>query len=313
LVLPAAAHEMTMVDLHLREVGPGDFLWAWGTPAKGRPVAEDLSVVWPEQCQVLQQAVHCGAKGLTGPLVVKGVGKAYSAVILRLTWKSGQTQVFTLTEAQPKVMLLGSERDQRGSGEIAHTYGLLGVEHILTGWDHLLFVISLLVLVGFRRPLVYTITAFTAAHSLTLACSALGWISLRSAPVEACIALSILLVSSEALRKRPTWARQWPALVAFVFGMVHGLGFAGALQEIGLPEQHLVTALLSFNLGVEAGQLAVVLVCWAGCVLLFKGLQGLRLQRTDEWLTRGKTAVVYTMGSMAAFWTLERVTQIISG
>ena len=116
----------------------------------------------------------------------------------------------------------------------------------------------MLFLVGFNRRLVATITAFTLAHSLTLALSALGWLTLRSPPVEATIALSIVLVAGEALHRRPTLSRRWPALVAFLFGLVHGLGFAGALKEIGLPEHHLPLALLTFNVGVELGQLAVV-------------------------------------------------------
>src|SRR5207237_6123057 len=117
--------------------------------------------------------------------------------------------------------------------------------------------------VGFRRRLVGTITAFTLAHSLTLACSVLGLITLRPAPVEACIALSIVLVASEALRERQTLARRLPALVSFLFGLVHGLGFAGALKRIGLPPSHLPLALLTFNVGVEIGQLMMVLVAYA--------------------------------------------------
>src|SRR6185369_5960648 len=117
---------------------------------------------------------------------------------------------------------------------------------------------ALLFLVGFNRRLVTTITAFTLAHSFTLALSALGWLTLRSPPVEATIALSIMLVAGEALHKQATLARRWPALVAFLFGLVHGLGFAGALKEIGLPENHLSVALLTFNVGVEMGQLLVV-------------------------------------------------------
>ena len=142
---------------------------------------------------------------------------------------------------------------------------MLGVEHILSGIDHLLFVVALLFLVGFNRQLVWTITAFTLAHSLTLASAALGWLTLRSPPVEATIALSIVLVAGEALHKRETLARRLPALVAFLFGLVHGLGFAGALSEIGLPQNHLATALLTFNLGVELGQLVAVARC-LGCL-----------------------------------------------
>jgi len=115
--------------------------------------------------------------------------------------------------------------------EIASAYTVLGIEHILTGFDHLLFVIALLFLVGFNRRLLLTITAFTLAHSCTLALSALGWFTLRSPPVEATIALSIVLVAAEGLHKQPTFSRRWPALVAFLFGLVHGLGFAALSRK----------------------------------------------------------------------------------
>lgn len=200
------------------------------------------------------------------------------------------------------MQLHGSADDRRGWSEIASAYALLGVEHILSGFDHLLFVIGLLFLVGFHRRLVWTITAFTAAHSLTLASAALGWLTLRPAPVEACIALSIVLVAAESLRSGQTLARRLPAMVAFVFGLVHGLGFAGALQEIGLPQNHLVVALLTFNLGVEAGQLLVVGCAWV--VVLLAG----RL----PWAARLRRPTVYAIGSVAAYWSWLRVAAILA-
>jgi hypothetical protein len=190
-------------------------------------------------------------------------------------------------------------------GEIARAYGLLGEEHILGGIDHLLFVLGLLFLVGLRRRLVLTITAFTVAHSLTLALSALDLLTLRPPPVEAVIALSIMLVAAEALHDKPTVSRRWPALVALIFGLVHGLGFAGALKEIGLPENHLTVALLTFNLGVEFGQLMVVALA-AGLAWALR-----------RWLPAGhpaplraRVAVLYGIGALAAFWTLERTAAI---
>jgi hypothetical protein len=152
-------------------------------------------------------------------------------------------------------------------------------------------------LVGFNRRLVLTITAFTIAHSLTLAASALGWLVLRSPPVEATIALSIVLVCGEALRTDQTLTRRWPALVAFAFGLIHGLGFAGALKEIGLPQEQMLAALLSFNLGVEAGQLAVVLVAWL--VWLAASRTGLS--------SRLRAPVLYAVGAVGAFWVIDRL------
>ena len=231
----------------------------------------------------------------------RGVGQRYSAALVKVHWLDGQSRVYTLTQRQPRVQLYGSADDQRGRGEIASAYTLLGVEHILSGYDHLLFVVSLLFLVGFRRRLVWTISAFTLAHSLTLASAALGWLTLRSAPVEACIAMSIVLVAYEALRPQQTLSRRLPALVAFVFGLVHGLGFAGVLQDIGLPAQHLVVALLSFNVGVELGQLFVVGLAWALVQVL----------RDRAWAPRLAVPALYAIGSVAAYWSWTRVAAMV--
>ncbi len=297
----AQAHEMTMAEMTMREVAPGQFIWSWGAPGKGRPIAEDLTPSWPEGCAGDQQQVLCGPKGLAGPLSIQGVGKAYSAAIVRIYWRSGDRQVVTLTSAQPKVQLFGSAKDERAGSDVANAYFSLGIEHILTGFDHLLFVISLLFLVGFRKRLIATITAFTLAHSVTLAASALGLLVLRSPPVEASIALSIVLVSAEALYQRETWTRRWPALVAFIFGLVHGLGFAGALKEIGLPEQHVSMALLTFNLGVEAGQLLVVALAWALTLLLVR----------TKLAAQFKMPALYGIGAIAAYWSLARIAVIV--
>ena len=210
--------------------------------------------------------------------------------------------LYTLTAGQPTVHLFGSADDRRAWGEIASAYLVLGIEHILGGLDHLLFVIGVLFLVGFRRRLAWAITAFTAAHTLTVASAALGWLSLRAAPVEACIALSIGFVAPEALRDRQTLARRWPALVAFVFGLIHGLGFAGALQSFGLPHQHIAAALLTFNLGVELGQLLVLGLTWG----LFS------LVRNQPWTWRLKTPALYGIGCLAAYWSFLRLATVIA-
>ncbi len=295
----AVAHEMSMAELHLREVARGEFLVQWGAGEKSQP-ADSLRPVWPEPCRAEGPVLRCGSGGLAGVLAVEGVGERFSAVLVKVWWIDGASSTHTITSGQPTARLFGSADDRRGMGEIAWAYLWLGVEHILGGIDHLLFVVSLLFLVGFQRRLIWTITAFTAAHSLTLASAALGWLTLRSAPVEACIALSIVLVASEALRNRQTLARRLPALVAFIFGLVHGLGFAGALEEIGLPQNHLVVALLTFNLGVEAGQLMAVAVA---------GLVVWALRRL-AWAPRLKLPALYAIGTLAAYWSLLRVAAI---
>ncbi len=297
----AGAHEMSMAEMQIRELARGEFIWQW-TASDDRKALVDLQPVWPEGCLAEGNALRCGAAGLQGKLQIEGVGQRYSAAMVKVFWLDGQSRVYTLTGSHNSVQLYGAADDPRGVGEIASAYLLLGVEHILSGYDHLLFVIGLLFLVGFQRRLVWTITAFTAAHSLTLASAAVGWLALRSPPVEACIALSILLVAAEALHSRQTLARRWPALVAFTFGLVHGLGFAGALQEIGLPQQHLVVALLTFNLGVEAGQLLTVAAAW----LLW------RLLRRVDLGERLKTPALYTIGSLAAYWSWLRIASILA-
>jgi hydrogenase/urease accessory protein HupE len=292
----SVAHEMSMAEMEVRQLSRTEFLWQW-TATGNRPASQELVPVWPEGCRSDANLLRCDDHGLRGTLEMQGVGQRYSAALVKVVWLDGQSRVYTLTGGQPKARLYGSAEDDRGLGEIASAYTVLGIEHILTGFDHLLFVIGLLFLVGFERRLIWTITAFTAAHSLTLASSALGLLTLRSPPVEATIALSIMLVAGEALHARQTLARRWPALVAFLFGLVHGLGFAGALQQIGLPERHLWIALLTFNVGVEIGQLAVV-----GAAALVV-LAARRLPKPAI----ARRVALYAIGSVAAYWSIARI------
>jgi hydrogenase/urease accessory protein HupE len=284
----------------MREMASGQLLWSWGVPAQGQPIENELTVHWPEGCSSDENRVLSCASGLKGEVEVQGLGRSYSAAILDIRWQGGEERAYTFTSRRPAVRLYGSAEDTRAAWDVAISYSLLGVEHILSGIDHLLFVIGLLFLVGFQRRLLLTITAFTLAHSITLAASALGALTLRSPPVEATIALSIVLVAMEALHRKDTLTRRWPAVVAFVFGLVHGLGFAGALAEIGLPERHRNIALLTFNVGVEAGQLLVVASC--GVVML-----ALRRLPHRELARR---AALYGIGSVAVYWTIGRLVAI---
>ena len=292
----AHAHELSMAEMDVRQLSTDRFVWHWTASGK-QPAAQELRPRWPDACRAVDNTLNCGASGLAGSLSIDGVGKRYSAAMVKITWLDGQSRVYTLTSGQPKVQLYGAADDGRGMGEIAWAYGVLGFEHILSGFDHLAFVIALLFLVGFNRRLLWTITAFTAAHSLTLALSALGWLVLRAPPVEATIALSIMLVAGEALHQRQTWSRRWPAAVAFLFGLVHGLGFAGALKEIGLPDQHLAVALLTFNIGVEAGQLLVLVLAFVACKLLAR----------FPLVAQARAPALYTLGALAAYWSIGRV------
>ncbi|MFM9914679.1 MAG: HupE/UreJ family protein [Rhizobacter sp.] len=301
LTTAVGAHEMSMAEMDLREVSRGEFIWQWSA-TNDRTGFMDLQPVWPEGCRAESTVVRCGEAGMTGTLSVEGVGKRYSAAIVKIHWIDGQMRAYTLTAGQPTVHLFGTADDRRGMQEIASAYTVLGIEHIMSGYDHLAFVIGLLLLVGFDRRLVVTITAFTVAHSLTLASSALGLLTLRSPPVEATIALSIMLVAGEALRERETLARRWPALVAFLFGLVHGLGFAGALKDIGLPDNHLSIALLTFNVGVEIGQLLTVGVAF----VLTRWLS------RYPWSIAARKPVIYAIGTMAAYWSWLRIAAIVN-
>jgi hydrogenase/urease accessory protein HupE len=301
LTMTAGAHEMSMAEMQLRETSRGEFLWQW-TATNERTPGQVLTPSWPAGCRADASVLRCGADGLQGTLSIEGIGKTYSAALVKIFWADGPSRVYTLTASQPTVQLFGSADDRRGMGQIGSAYGVLGVEHILTGYDHLLFVIGLLFLVGFNRRLILTITAFTAAHSLTLASSALGLLTLRPPPVEAAIALSIMLVAGEALRQRQTLARRWPALVAFLFGLLHGLGFAGALKEIGLPDNHLWVALLTFNVGVEIGQLMTVAAAWLA----------VRALRSMPALQPARTAMLYGIGSLAAYWSCARILAMLA-
>lgn len=297
---PARAHELSMAELDIRQLAKAEFVWQWTAGQRNGDAV--LAPRWPAGCRDEDGRLRCGPDGLVGSLKVEGLGKRHSAVLVRVHWLEGGSRVHTITAAQPSVRLFGSADDRRGFGEIAAAYGVLGVEHILSGFDHLLFVFTLLFLVGFGRRLLWAVTAFTVAHSITLGLSALGWLVLRPPPVEAMVALSIVLVAGEALRRRETLARRWPAFVAFLFGLVHGLGFAGALERIGLPEHHRLGALLSFNVGVEIGQLSLIAVAW----MLWRWLGAM------SWSARARRPALYAIGIVGAYWSWERIAVLLA-
>ena len=242
-----------------------------------------------------------------GTITIEGLAATRTDVLARIEHTNGSNQTVRLTPSQPEFIVTGTA----GSAAVVQTYFKLGVVHILLGFDHLLFVLALLFLVQGWRRLVATITAFTLAHSLTLAAATFGWVQVPQAPVEAVIALSIMFVAVEILRRhrgRTGIATRKPWLVAFIFGLLHGLGFAGALREVGLPDHAIPLALAFFNVGVEAGQLLFV----AGVFLLFATVKQLmdRLAVTagrSFWTGASSTrAASYFIATLAAFWLIER-------
>jgi len=218
-------------------------------------------------------------------------------VLARVERSDGTTQVVRLVPQRPRFVV---EAAQDGAS-VSRTYLVLGIRHILGGVDHLLFVLALVLIVGHRRRLLITITAFTLAHSLTLAAATLGLVHVPQAPVEAAIALSIVFVAAEivhGLQGRPGLTARAPWVVAFSFGLLHGLGFAGALAEVGLPQRAIPLALLFFNVGVELGQLAFVSGVWA--VLRLAG--GV----PRPWPRWAQALPAYAIGAVAMFWVIER-------
>ena len=232
------------------------------------------------------------------PITITGLETTSTDVLVRVHYLDGETEFIRVLPESPNFTLT----HESGFFNMASTYFILGVEHILEGFDHLLFVLALLLLVGNIRVLIWTITAFTLAHTITLMLASLDLIYFSSRAVEATIALSIVFVAAEviyAMRGREHITKKYPWVIAFGFGLIHGLGFAGALKEIGLPQNEIVPSLIFFNVGVEIGQLifvfAVLFVAWIVKKIVTQGVF-----RKLELFT------AYAIGSVAAFWLIER-------
>ena len=238
------------------------------------------------------------ATTLTGETIrIEGLVATLTDVLVRFERLDGTVQVSRLTPAAPSFIV----EDSPTALEISTAYLIIGVEHILLGIDHLLFVMALLIVVRGWRRLVATITAFTVAHSVTLAAATLGLVNVPQKPVEAVIALSIVFVAGEIVhisQGRASMTRRYPWIVAFVFGLLHGLGFAGALNEVGLPQQSIPLALLLFNVGVELGQLLFIAAVAAVTHLL--------RMPSNTWPSWVKALPAYGIGTIAVFWVVER-------
>lgn len=315
----AQAHEVRPGYLELSAIGSDVWDVLWKVPAKGENRLR-LYARLPQSCEGTEPAVRkVGAAyverwratcsdGLVGESIsIDGLAATRTDVLVRVQHPDGTTQTVRLTPDRPAFEVAGSPSQL----EVATTYLGLGVEHILGGVDHLLFVLALLFLAGSVRKLVATITAFTAAHSLTLVAATLGWLHVPSAPVEAVIALSIVFVAAEVLRDSDSagLAKRKPWLVALAFGLLHGLGFAGALSDVGLPSHAIPIALAFFNIGVEAGQL--IFITAALCVFtLASAILRIRPQarKSGIWAVAEVFAVpaAYSIGILGAFWLIER-------
>src|SRR5215831_16949620 len=265
LPLQLLAHEASLGVLEFREVRPGAFVGRWTMePTIG---ADRVDVRMPPHCFLRLPELNCGDKGLVGPITITNLGANMSAVLIKIIPISESPRSYTITTANPVVSILGAGAPTLETWlELARTYVNYGIDHILLGADHLLFVLGLIWIVRGGWPLVRTITAFTVGHSASLAAAAFGLIGVAERPLNACIALSIVFVGVEMVREsrgETGLTSRYPWAVAFSFGLVHGIGFASALAGLGIERRLLPAALLSFNIGVEIGQLAFVLLVLA--------------------------------------------------
>ncbi|MFT5301019.1 MAG: hydrogenase/urease accessory protein HupE [Mariniblastus sp.] len=307
----AKAHEMRPGYLEIKETTKDTYAVFWKVPARGVNERLSLHLQFADDVEVLSEPVSAfvgGAHiqrqqirregGLTGTSVtIAGLSGTYTDVLLRLHRMDGTEIIRRLTPAQPSYVVEASP----SVWQVGWTYFVLGIEHILLGIDHLLFVLALLLIVADWKKLIGTITAFTVAHSITLALATLGFINVPGPPVEAIIALSIVFVAAEIIRGqqgKPGLTARAPWVVAFIFGLLHGFGFAGALSEVGLPQTSIPMALLTFNLGVEAGQLVFV-----GGLLLAYLMARRILLKLPAWSNQ---VPAYAIGGIAAFWMIER-------
>jgi hypothetical protein len=317
----SSAHRLSPAYFGLTETTPDEYAAQWKVSISGG-LADTLAPQLPDDCTVtgavrlyllddlqtpndirLQHAdVHCERPMAGGVFTVAGLERTDTDVLFRIDYADGRSFTHRLVPDRPSVVI----PERPGAFDVIGTYTILGIDHILLGIDHLLFVLALLLLVSGIKQLVATITAFTVAHSITLAASTLGLVQVSPAAVEATIALSILFLATELARRSTSGqssadsglTTRFPWVVAFSFGLLHGFGFAGALAEIGLPEQAIPLALLFFNVGVELGQLLFI-----GIVVVV----GYLFRRVGQDVLAGSPRwAAYVIGSVSAFWVFER-------
>jgi hydrogenase/urease accessory protein HupE len=315
----AQAHDLRPAYLAITESAPDVYAVLWKAPALGDrrlaiyPRLPDSAVETSKRegafltdAYVERWSVRMPT-GLTGKTItIDGLPESRTDVLVRIERLSGETSTTRLTPATPSFEI----PTVQGLEQVATAYLWLGIEHILFGIDHLIFVLALILLVRGWKRILLTVTAFTVAHSITLGAATLGYLNVPGPPVEAAIALSIVLVAVEIVnvtRGQESLAARIPWLVAFAFGLLHGLGFAGALSEVGLPSHAIPVALLFFNVGVELGQLlfvAAVMILFAVLRRMWLAIAGVESAR---WHSLPTATAAYCIGGVASFWLIERV------
>jgi len=319
LVAPATGHELQPGFLELRETAPEQYEVLWKLPSLGTSDTRmPIVPVFPASCRQIGDArsdragtawvfvsrLECKG-GLAGQtLGIEGLEAFTTDVLVRMQHGDGSVETHVLKPIQPSVTLRSAGDTRRGIG----AYLYLGIEHILLGVDHLLFVLGLLLIVRNRWMLLKTVTAFTVAHSITLAVATFGIAKVAPAPLNAAIALSILFLGPEIVRRwrgQTSFTIRHPWVVAFAFGLLHGFGFASGLAQLGLPKNEIPLALLLFNVGVEIGQLAFVLLI----LLLERAFRQLEI----HWPRIIERLPGYAVGTLGAFWTIQRVAILLRG
>jgi len=314
----AQAHRFAPSLLKVTEISPLQYNFVWKTPAQATS-SIPLQPTWPEVCDVSNASppqlegtgmvsswqIDCSALGVQGlvgsELGIEGLAANQASGMVMVSLLDGRQYQQVLNESQPAFVVPA----ESSAGEVAGDYSLLGMEHIWGGIDHLLFVFGLLLLVGGGGRLLWTITAFTLGHSITLSLVTLGYFDYPVALVEFLIALSIFVLAVELTRTSKhdvLWRNPW--WLAGGFGLLHGMGFAGALAETGLPQGNVPLALLFFNVGIEIGQIAFILLVLAIWYLVRRPLA--------SWQDRLMPVPVYILGALSAMWCIERGLEVLS-
>ncbi len=305
----ASAHPLSPSLIHIKEYAPGQADVTWKTPKLKVPGSK-LKPVLPGHCESLSQPelrqqgtahiytwrINCGERGLSKASIgADGIAESRTDVIVHIELLDGRTYRSILTDDEPR----WSVPEVQSNWDVFTNYARLGIEHILSGLDHLSFVFGLMLLVSLRR-LFWVVTAFTVGHSITLALSALDVVRVQQRPVEVLIALSIGVVAWEVVRvanAERTGFTTLPVMMAATFGLLHGLGFAGALRELGLPQGAIPLSLFSFNVGIEVGQLAFVAVALIPVAVV---------SSSDSLSRTFRIVSAYVIGSLAFYWVFTR-------
>lgn len=317
----AGADEYRPAYLQLTETRPDTFAAMWKVPARGdRRLRLDVGftpavdTTVPARSSFIPGAYverwsFRAAGGLAGRTVtIGGLPRLSTEALVRIAYLDGATETARLTPASPEFTVTGAPERL----EVVNTYLVFGVEHILQGLDHLLFVACLVIIARTWGRLLLTITGFTISHSITLTMAALGLIGLPAAPIEAVIALSIVFLAREiAVGRRNSLTWRYPVAVSSTFGLLHGFGFASALRDIGLPGNEIPAALLSFNVGVEIGQVLFVIVMLAVFPLSRRAWEKIRLLAGSPNLP-GEISLAHAIGAVAMFWTIQRMSGFIA-